>query len=147
MLGAANKDSCLSARAICFKASRLLRLQTLKSASFFWLLFFLWGTADSRGIEICCYGLERGRVDGIASRCRRSGSNYCKTEGDANWVIKDFNLKGWGEVISAVRDDRRVYLQQKTYIVQHRRNELCDVYQLNTDSFSTKGSFLPVGLF
>lgn len=45
-------------------------------------------------------------------------NNYSKTEGDANWVIKDFNLKGCGKVVSAVRDDRRVYLQRKTYIVQ-----------------------------
>lgn len=45
-------------------------------------------------------------------------NNYSKTEGDANWVIKDFNLKGCGKVISADRDDRRVYLQGKTYIVQ-----------------------------
>lgn len=36
---------------------------------------------------------------------------------DANWVIKDFNLKGREKVISAVCDDRRVYLQHKIYII------------------------------
>lgn len=44
-------------------------------------------------------------------------SNYCKADRDANWVIKDFNLKGCGILIMAACDDSRVYLQQKTYIV------------------------------
>lgn len=147
MLSAANKDSCLSARALCFKASPLLRLQTLKSASCFFLVvvFSLRNCWLERHWDLLLRA--RARTGGWHNIKMSEGSNYCETEGDANWVIKDFNLKGWGEVISAVRDDRRVYLQQKTYIVQHRRNALCDVYQLNTDSFSTKGSFLPVGLF
>lgn len=90
-------------------------------------------------------GLDRGRVDDITSWCQRNGSNYCQTDRDANWVIKDFNLKGCEKVILAVWNDRRVYLQQKTYIVLVQKavwkNTLCDVYQLNTDSFSAKGFF------
>lgn len=117
MLSAANKDSRLSAHTLCFKASLLLRLQTFKSASFL-LLFY--------SLRICW--LERHRDLLLRAGARTGGwhnimmseerNNYSKTEGDANWVIKDFNLKGCGKVISAVRDDRRVYLQRKTDIVQ-----------------------------
>lgn len=65
---------------------------------------------------------------------------------DANWVIKDFNLKGCEKVFSAACDDRQGLFATENLHCSSAESSLKEhimCYQLNTDRFSTKGvSFL-----
>lgn len=61
-----------------------------------------------RHTKTCCYitRLNWGGTDEIMQCCQSSTTNYHETQGDANWLIKDFNWRGSEEsfLLSVMKD-------------------------------------------
>lgn len=78
-------------------------------------------------IRLGILGLNWGGPDEITQCCQSSTTNYHETQGDANWLIKDFNWRGSEESfqLSVMKDRKSWHMileQTRLYTVQQQKS-------------------------